>query len=55
MGSCSRVRPMQEIQNLIFTKEILRGFGRRISGIRAPRIWSVLLLTIMILLYIYFE
>jgi len=53
-GSYSRVRPMQEIRKLIFTKEIIRGFGKRISSIKDPRIWSLLLIVIMVLLYIYF-
>jgi SSS family solute:Na+ symporter len=54
MGSFSKVRPMQEIQKLIFTKEVVRGFTKRISSIRDPRIWAVILLIIMISLYIYF-
>jgi SSS family solute:Na+ symporter len=47
-------RPLAEIQHLVFTRENLNGFRSRLSGIKDPRIWTVILLVIMILLYIYF-
>ena len=54
MDFYSKSRPLAEIQNLIFTKETLRGFKSRITSIKDPRIWAALLFVIMILLYIYF-
>jgi len=54
MSFYSKSRPLAEIQDLIFTKETLRGFKSRITGIKDPRIWAALLFVIMILLYIYF-
>ena len=50
----SKPRPMAEIQHLIFTKEDFRGFRSRITSIKDPRIWTGILLIIMIGLYIYF-
>ena len=50
----SKPRPMAEIQHLIFTKEDFRGFRSRITSIKDPRIWTGILLIIMILLYVYF-
>ncbi len=50
----SKPRPMAEIQHLIFTKEDFRGFRSRITSIKDPRIWTGILLIIMISLYIYF-
>jgi len=50
----SKPRPMAEIQHLIFTKEDFRGFRSRITSIKDPRIWTGILLIIMIFLYIYF-
>jgi SSS family solute:Na+ symporter len=47
-------RPLAEIRSLIFTSEDLRGLGTRLTGIRDPRIWAVILLIIMISLYVYF-
>jgi len=47
-------RPMNEIRDLIFTREHLQGFKTRIESVRDPRIWAAVLLVIMILLYIYF-
>lgn len=54
MSFYSKSRPLAEIQDLIFTKETLRGFKSRITSIKDPRIWAALLFVIMILLYIYF-
>lgn len=54
LSMLSRPRPLTEIESLIFTKEDLRGLGTRIHGIRDPRIWTIILLIIMISLYIYF-
>lgn len=54
MGFYSEPRPLSEIQNLVFTREHLQGFKSRIESIKDPRIWSLLLLVIMILLYVYF-
>jgi SSS family solute:Na+ symporter len=50
----SAPRPLAEIRDLIFTREDFRGFGARLQGIRDPRIWTGVLLMIMIMLYIYF-
>jgi len=50
----SSPRPFSEIQHLIFTRQNLLGLGSRIISIRDPRIWTVILLIIMIILYIYF-
>jgi len=50
----SRPRPLAEIQDLIFTRELVQGFKSRITGIKDPRIWAGVLLLIMILLYSYF-
>jgi SSS family solute:Na+ symporter len=50
----SRSRPLAEIRDLVFTRENLRGFRTRIQSISDPRIWTVILLIIMILLYVYF-
>ncbi|KPL16886.1 MAG: sodium:glucose symporter [Bacteroides sp. SM23_62] len=50
----SKPRPLEEIQNLIFTKEHFQGFRSRINSIKDPRIWTGILLIIMILLYVYF-
>ena len=54
MSLYSKPRPLSEIQHLIFTKENFRGFKSRISSIKDPRIWTGILLIIMILLYVYF-
>jgi SSS family solute:Na+ symporter len=54
LSTFSRPRPLEEIRELIFRKETLQGLGSRISGIKDPRLWAVLLFLIMILLYIYF-
>ncbi|MEN8230450.1 MAG: sodium/solute symporter [Bacteroidota bacterium] len=54
MSYVSQPRPMAEIQNLVFTREHLKGFRSGITSIKDPRIWTGLLLIIMILLYIYF-
>ena len=54
MSFYSKSRPLAEIQHLIFTKEMLRGFKSRITSIKDPRIWAALLFVIMIVLYIYF-
>lgn len=50
----SKPRPLEEIQDLIFTRELVQGFTSRISGFKDPRIWAGLLLLIMIFLYSYF-
>jgi SSS family solute:Na+ symporter len=50
----SKPRPLTEIEDLIFTKENFRGFRSRIISIKDPRIWSGILLIIMIILYVYF-
>ncbi len=50
----TKPRPLAEIQDLIFTRELVQGFTSRISGFKDPRIWAGLLLLIMILLYSYF-
>jgi len=50
----TKPRPLAEIQHLVFTREHVKGFSSRISGIRDPRIWTGILLLIMIFLYIYF-
>ncbi|MEN8155658.1 MAG: sodium:solute symporter [Bacteroidota bacterium] len=50
----SRPRPLAEIENLIFTKEHLKGYRSRIHSIRDPRIWALILLVIMVMLYFYF-
>jgi SSS family solute:Na+ symporter len=50
----SSPRPLSEIQHLIFTRQNLLGLGSRIASIRDPRIWTLILLVIMIILYIYF-
>ena len=50
----SKPRPMAEIQHLIFTREDFQGFRSRITSIKDPRIWTGILLIIMIVLYIYF-
>jgi SSS family solute:Na+ symporter len=47
-------RPLPEIRDLIFTREKFRGFGSGLNGFKDPRIWTVVLLVIMILLYTYF-
>jgi len=54
LSAFSRPRPLEEIRELIFRKDTLQGLGSRISGIKDPRLWAVLLFLIMILLYIYF-
>lgn len=54
MSFYSKPRPLAEIQHLIFTKDNLRGFKSRIKSIKDPRIWTGILLIIMILLYVYF-
>ncbi|MCK5067492.1 MAG: sodium/solute symporter [Bacteroidales bacterium] len=50
----SRNRPLSEIKHLTFTKENLQGFGSKINSIKDSRIWAVILLILMILLYLYF-
>jgi SSS family solute:Na+ symporter len=50
----TKPRPLAEIQDLIFTRELVRGFTSRISGFKDPRIWAGILLLVMILLYSYF-
>ena len=47
-------RPLEEIRELIFRKDTIRGLGSRISGPKDPRLWAGLLFLIMILLYMYF-
>jgi len=54
LSKFSTPRPLAEIQNLIFTPELVKGFKSRITSIKDPRIWAGLLLLIMILLYSYF-
>lgn len=54
MSLFSEPRPLEEIRELIFSKDTLRGLGSRISSMKDPRLWAVLLLLIMIFLYIYF-
>jgi SSS family solute:Na+ symporter len=54
MSFYSKPRPLAEIQHLIFTKENLQGFKSRINSIKDPRIWTGILLIIMIFLYVYF-
>jgi SSS family solute:Na+ symporter len=54
MSFYSKPRPLAEIQHLIFTKEHLQGLGSRIRSIKDPRIWTAILLFIMISLYVYF-
>jgi SSS family solute:Na+ symporter len=54
LGIFSAPRPLGEIRSLIFMKEDLRGLGTRMASIRDPRIWTGILLIIMISLYIYF-
>jgi SSS family solute:Na+ symporter len=54
LGSLAALRPLEEIKSLIFMKEDLRGLGTRIQSIKDPRIWTGILLIIMISLYIYF-
>ena len=51
----SKSRPFAEIQNLVFTREQFQGFKSRIESIKDYRIWTMLLLVIMILLYILFR
>lgn len=47
----SASRPFAEIQQLVFTKENLDGFKTKITGIKDPRIWALVLLIVMIVLY----
>ena len=54
LGRYSVSRPLEEIQNYIYTRELLRGFKSRVTGVKDPRIWAGILLMVMILLYIYF-
>jgi len=54
MSFFSEPRPLEEIRELIFRKETIRGLGSRISGFKDPRLWAGLLFLIMILLYVYF-
>jgi len=54
MSLYTKPRPLAEIQDLIFTKDNFQGFKSRISSIKDPRIWTGILLIIMIALYIYF-
>jgi SSS family solute:Na+ symporter len=54
MSIFSAPRPLEEIRDFIFTRKDLRGFGSRLRRIGDPRIWTVVLLMIMIMLYIYF-
>ena len=54
MSIYSARRPLAEIRDLIFTRKDFRGFGSRLQSIRDPRIWTVVLLMIMIMLYVYF-
>jgi len=54
-GFISKPRPFAEIQNLVFTREQFQGFKSRIESIRDYRVWTILLLVIMILLYIVFR
>lgn len=53
-GFYSKARPLEEIQHLIFKRENFRGFGSGIKTVKDPRIWTGILLIIMILLYVYF-
>jgi len=50
----SASRPLAEIQDLVFTKENLNGFKAKITSIRDARIWAIMLLIIMIILYTMF-
>ena len=54
MSIFSEPRPLEEIRELIFSKDTFRGLGSRISSMKDPRLWAVLLLFVMIFLYIYF-
>jgi hypothetical protein len=54
MSFFSDPRPLEEIRELIFRKDTIRGLGSRISGPKDPRLWAGLLFLIMILLYMYF-
>jgi SSS family solute:Na+ symporter len=45
----------EEIRDLTFGRESLQTLGSPLTGTGDPRIWAVLLLLIMILLYIYFS
>lgn len=47
----SESRPFDEIQHLVFTKENLDGFKTKITSIKDPRIWALVLLVVMIILY----
>jgi len=44
-------RPFAEIQQLVFTRENVDGFKTKITSIKDPRIWAIVLLIIMIVLY----
>ena len=44
-------RPFNEIQHLVFTRENLDGFKTKITSIKDPRIWAIVLLIVMIVLY----
>ena len=54
MGYISRPKPYEEVKDLIFIRDTIRGLGSRIKGLSDYRIWAGLLLLIMIGLYIYF-
>ncbi len=54
MSFFSEPKPLEEIRELIFRKDTIRGLGSRISGSKDPRLWAGLLLFIMIFLYAYF-
>ncbi len=54
LSHLSKSRPLSEIKNLIFTRETYEGFMSGIHNIRDPRIWALILLIAMVLLYSYF-
>jgi len=55
LGYLFTPRPYYEIQNLIFSGEMIKGLRSRITGFSDFRIWAALLLLIMIALYVYFS
>ncbi len=44
-------RPFAEIQQLVFTRENVDGFKAKITSVKDPRIWAIVLLIVMIVLY----
>ena len=55
VSSKSSSRSLEEIKPLIFTRENLLWFNMRIREISDPRIWTAVLLTTMVFLYIMFS